>query len=170
MIEELVSSDSFQYTALAAASNTTNAIIYTKQQIRILTITKGTASSLSLTFSLCYIIYVLIRSIYSFPFSSCCMRPRGEKFNFRNLVVAMTTQCYLLSRPITRIIFCLQVAECFDDSQVLIELAKLSKIQFFCIYQAIVFQYFGLVKMYWELIIAFWMLWILVLQRKSKLI
>lgn len=171
------------------------------RQQRALLITKAVLASLSFSATFCYLCYVLVRSVYTFPwisvFKSCCCLLSHVSFSSsstsnssstvdlssdehsrsssreslcnRRLWKKITSQCYILSKPVTRILVCVQISECLDDSQVMIEVFNLARYNVLCIYQAVVFQYFGFAKISWSFMVSVWMIWILVFRKTRNL-
>ena len=215
---------------------------YTDDQLRALNISKAVFGGLSFSLTLLFVIYVLVRSLLTFPWSSLPLlnrlKPRRRrKKKQRQNISTMTTDrndltekltasttiahnnnnhhentlsrvdssnsstgstiqnedstatdvdqqqsnnksfrerlsqdCFIFSRPITRIFFFLQLCNCISISQFIIEVMDWhEKSKFLCMYQAVLIQYFGLAKDVWSVSISVWMFWILVIRRGSRL-
>lgn len=132
------------------------------QQIALLA-SRAIIGSLSFSFTLVYVLYILGKSLYTFPWRRCFRREA-------NILSTIQSECYLFSRPIGRIFFILILCECIAITYVFFELAGFEESDHFvCYYQGFVIQFFGLLKYGYNLIIAIYMLYILAMRKQSKL-
>jgi hypothetical protein len=127
-----------------------------------------------------YVLYVLIRVMYSLPwvhcplFQQCCFRHRITQSSWRQFLDKTMSECYLFAKPIARIMFFFMFCE-FVSGMPITRVYKYAKHTItmpitLCMYDAIASQFFGVANILWSLIIAVWMFWILVLNRGKKLI
>jgi hypothetical protein len=141
---------------------------YTPKQKHLLEMTELVVGSLSIAFTLLYIIYVLLRSLYTFPwkhlFHYFCKR-RTSNLSFKQLFSTVCNECYIFAKPVARIFFVMQFYECMFATYILTEESTAA-----CYYQFFVTQFFGLAKFAWTLVVAVWMFWILVIKKKNKLL
>lgn len=96
-----------------------------------------------------------------------------DQVTWHNFYTRTLAECYLLSRPVARIILAL------ISTQFLSTLPSMFNKYYsehhikapvsFCKYQAFSVQFFGLATHLWCMMVAVWMFWILVLQRRSNL-
>jgi len=166
--------------------NRTRPLPLTESQQRALLISKGVFGGLSFALTFLFVVYVILRSLYTFPWRGLFQRLRRNKrrpmasttltsqleehATRKRFLEEVEQECFIFSRPITRIFFFLQLANCVSISQIFLEVSHASeKYHFFCMYQAILVQYFGLAKIFWSLIMAIWMFWILVVKRGNRL-
>jgi len=136
-----------------------------------------------------YLLYVLARTLYSVPWAACppvrklknVIMPKKSKAaaaaaphaTWSDFYVRSQSECYLLSRPVGRIILCLIFTEFLTTMPSMINKYYVNKDikapQSFCGYQGFSIQFFGLATHFWCLVIGIWMFWILVLQNRSNL-
>jgi hypothetical protein len=140
--------------------------IYTPEQIRMLERTEITFSSISITFSGLYVLYIVSISLYTFPWKHLFRCLCSSYMSWRQLLLSIQNECFIVSRPIARLFFFLQLYECIFTSFILIR--KRGKAA--CFAQYFIIQFFGLAKFVWALVVAVWMFWILALGKRNKLL
>jgi len=181
VVKETIMNHEQLFLSLASPSANQNNTIwdFTKTQNDILTATKASVAAISIAFSLCFLVYVYLRStigLLSFFVNNRKLRGQNgtvgvyDNETWKQYFSRMQYSCYILSNPITRVLVCVQLAELMDDAQVMIEVFDLAQYDWVCTLQAIMFQYFGFAKITWGFMVSIWMIWILVLRKTSTLL
>jgi hypothetical protein len=145
----------------------------TGNQLLGLQVTLFVIGSISLISTFLYIVYVILRTGFTFPwkqFFEFCSKKRVEEdkgITFRELWSDIKSKCYLVAHPVSRIFFCLQLSEFMSVTYILFDLSDYRNNRAICYYQYFVSQFFGLVKYAWGFMISIWMFCILVLRWKE---
>jgi hypothetical protein len=161
--------DDDMHSVLLLSNSTTP---FTPEQTKALFVSRVIIGSLSFSFTLFYVMFIIIRSLYTFPWKpvitySC--HNKSSSMSLSSIFNKIRSECYIFSRPIARLFFILQSCECIAITYVFFELAGITDNKGICFYQAFVIQFFGIAKYSWSLMISVWMFWILVLKRRTKL-
>lgn len=167
-----------EYTMSLASNDTNNnrngTLTHTQEEAVL--ITKAICASLSFVSTVTFVLYVLIRSCWSFPWARMSFAFRKEFSVSENehssklsLFQLIQQECFIFSRPITRAFFFLQLASAISISQVFLDMSDLSKTnQSVCILQAVVAQYFSMAKILWSFNVSMWMFFVMILQKRTN--
>jgi hypothetical protein len=116
-----------------------------------------------------YLIFFVARTLYTFPY-----RAIGQPF--KTTWSRIQSECYLFARPVARLLTVLVFTEFMSTAPELIANIIQTKhpgsdpSKAACFYQGFSTQFFGFASHIWSLMVAIWMFWILVLQKRNHVV
>lgn len=133
----------------------------------------ATLGTISFTVTALYMLYVILRTIYSFPwitlFRFCTRSSRRGQVSLKELWFEIKTKCFIIYHPIARIFFCFQFYQLTADSVHFFAFSNYKDNKVICYYEFVLIQVFGVGLFMWAFMISIWMVCILVLKIKKLL-
>lgn len=133
-----------------------------------------TLGSISFIVTALYMLYVILRTIYSFPckklFEFCIRSSGGSQVSLKELWFEIKTKCFIICHPVARIFFCFQFYQLMADSIHFFMFSNHKDNMAICHYQFALAQIFGIGLFMWALIISVWMVCIVLFKMKKFLV